>query len=453
MGAKNHQRQNRPVKAPLKYHTDTKIKVLQEKGFMAYQQGRFDEAERYYRETITLNRKDTDGHNGLGITLIAQGKVKEAIKYLRKAIKLFPQNASACLNLGVALRRQNSLDEATKWHKRAVELHPENPHVHSYLGKCFSDCGEWDKAILCFEKTLTLAPEDTRSLGALGSAFRQQGNWKAAQSYFQRLLALQPNDAATHSNLGVVLKNLEKTSEAIFHFRRALDLDANNVLARHELAAATGETTETTPGEYVRQLFDQYASTFEQHLIEDLDYRAPQLICQYLSQVTGEAKFFENVLDLGCGTGLCGTLIKGHSKRLSGVDIAPIMVEKAKEKNIYDILKAADLTVFMKGAEEKYDLFIAADVFVYIGNLKPIFDAIKQCASKGAYIVFSVEHTETANYLLQYSGRYAHHSAYIQSLSEEQKFCIELSDSVHLRKEKNDWVKGYIYVLSYLKDE
>lgn len=453
MRSKNNRTKNRSIKTQSKYSLDGGAKILQEKGFAAYQQGQLEEAEHYYRQAITLDRKNADSYNALGITLVAQKKIKEAIALFRKAIKLSPENASACLNLGAALRQKGALSEAIKWHQRAVELYPQNPHVHSYLGKCLSDCGERDKAIVCFRKALTLAPEDKRSLGALGNIFRLQGNWEAAQSCFEQLVKLQPNDAVTHSNLGVVLKNLGNTSEAVFHFRRALDLDTHNVSARHELAAATGQTTEKTPNEYVRQLFDQYASTFEKHLVDDLEYRAPQLLYQGLTQVVEEGKCFENVLDLGCGTGLCGKFFRKGSKRLSGIDIAPTMIEVAKEKNIYDKLEAVDLTVFMKGINEKYDLFIAADVFVYIGNLEPIFEAIKQCASKKAYIVFSVECTEKADYLLQYSGRYAHHKNYIQSLVDKENFCMEQSQFVHLRREKNDWVKGCVYVLSYHQNE
>ena len=45
-----------------------------------------------------------------------------------------------------------------------------------------------------------------------------------------------------------------------------------------------------------------------------------------------------DVLDAGCGTGLCGPLLAPYARRLIGVDLSEGMLALAKEKHVYDAL-------------------------------------------------------------------------------------------------------------------
>ena len=77
-------------------------------------------------------------------------------------------------------------------------------------------------------------------------------------------------------------------------------------MAAHLLAAMTGTKTERAPADYIRDLFDDYADTFDADLLEDLNYVVPHLIKNTLSThlttpPCSRVARFERVLDWACG--------------------------------------------------------------------------------------------------------------------------------------------------------
>jgi len=158
---------------------------------------------------------------------------------------------------------------------------------------------------------------------------------------------------------------------------------------------------------------------------------------------------FKNVIDLGCGTGLAGMEFRVIADRLSGIDISPKMIEEAKKKHVYDILLVGDIIEFLNDTAEKYDLFIATDVFIYIGNVKRIFDSVQNRSLRGAYFLFSTESCARNDYVLRQTGRYAHSRTYIQSVAKEHGFVTEMCQSAGIRKERGQWIMGDIFILKF----
>ena len=90
----------------------------------------------------------------------------------------------------------------------------------------------------------------------------------------------------------------------------------------------------------MQQSFDSFAASFDSKLAK-LAYRAPALVSAMLDDAGLDASRSLDVLDAGCGTGLCGPLIAPYARRLTGVDLSGGMLSQAKEKNIYDELLQA----------------------------------------------------------------------------------------------------------------
>ena len=153
---------------------------------------------------------------------------------------------------------------------------------------------------------------------------------------------------------------------------------------------------------------------------------------------------------MGCGTGLVGLALgNGSYKRLDGVDVSKKMLEKASAKNIYTDLFHSDIVEYLKGTKLKYQLFIAADVFIYIGDLKEVFSLIKQNNENGGLIIFSTEHYSKSGYKLMDTGRFAHSKSYIETLSSNFNFKEIYYKTFDLRIEKNNIVLGGIYCLKF----
>ena len=159
---------------------------------------------------------------------------------------------------------------------------------------------------------------------------------------------------------------------------------------------------------------------------------------------------FVNAVDLGCGTGLVGIELRPLAERLTGVDLSPGMLEKAEEKRIYDELVQLDITEFLATTEERYDLFTAADLFIYVGNLEFLFSAIRRAATAEAWFAFSTESTDRADFTLDETGRYSHSRGYIERLARQFGFTIRSCQAETIRQQTSRPVAGELFVLQHM---
>ena len=245
----------------------------------------------------------------------------------------------------------------------------------------------------------------------------------------------------------MVLDLLGKTSEAIEHYRQIVKLQPENQGVKHILAALTGEQLKTAAAEYVVSLFDQYSDGFDVELVNHLKYTIPvklkDTVCRY---VKGQAHF-TNVIDLGCGTGMCGQEFWSMATRMTGVDLSSKMLGQAARKGVYDHIAQGDIVEFLNKSSEFFDLFIAADVFIYVGELDEVFKAVRKSATDGGLFVFSVERLNGDSFWLRSSGRYAHSQNYIYRLAEKHSFAVEKCIPTGIRLENEKWIDGDIYIL------
>lgn len=213
------------------------------------------------------------------------------------------------------------------------------------------------------------------------------------------------------------------TADALFNsYFLGRDCDAVNAVlagdaARHLTDAQMGADTAIAPRQYVTDVFDHYAENFDSHLVEKLSYAAPELIGQALDAVAPEGRRFQNVLDLGCGTGLIGAGMRAAADHLTGIDLSARMLAEAKKKAIYDDLVEDDIADYLRGTGESFDLFLAGDVFIYLGDPRPVFEAARARATPGALFALTTESDDNAGYRLNPSGRYSHNAKLIREIA------------------------------------
>ena len=220
---------------------------------------------------------------------------------------------------------------------------------------------------------------------AYAKAAAKEGDWSTAAELFEQALERAPNWPAAWFALGEAREKLGDLDAAAQAFRMSLvadPADAQGVAARLALMGR-GETPGALPQAYVARLFDDYAWRFDKHLIKNLAYRAPALIADALTAVAPGRRFASG-LDLGCGTGLMGAPLRERVDRLAGVDLSAAMIAKARERGAYDALLVDD-ALAMLGREPpgSFDLIVAADALVYVGDLAPLFVAVRGCADRG----------------------------------------------------------------------
>ena len=192
----------------------------------------------------------------------------------------------------------------------------------------------------------------------------------------RRLLLIQVIPKVAKSR-GTVLGMLKRPEEAIASYRRALDNGGDPQEIEYLLAGlGAAPSPITAPKEFVTELFDQCADKFDEHLAGTLKYQAPSLISDAIAGFVSFGNL--DILDLGCGTGLVGERVRPLARTLTGVDLSPNMLEQARKRQIYDRLVCGELTEFLQTQAGAFDLVVAGDVFIYIGDLSKVFQGMSR---------------------------------------------------------------------------
>ena len=278
----------------------------------------------------------------------------------------------------------------------------------------------------------------------------QRGDLAGAADILVQTLALAPAFATAWFALATIRDALGDRGGAVAAFERASAADPEDYHgARLHLARlGAGNATPDMTATYVRRLFDQHAPDFDTAMLERLDYRGPQLLLDAVKAIAKPLRF-GTMLDLGCGTGLGGAAFRPFVDWLVGVDISPAMVAQARRKGLYDRLAAQDLLAFL--AEDavnqaQYHLVVAADVFVYVNDLAPVFTAVARVLAPGGVFAFTVETHDAGGVRLQPTLRYAHGADHVRAaLDAVGLACAELTPA-STRSEKGVPVDGLVVV-------
>jgi len=423
------------------------VDVLCNLGAVLMNRGKVDEAADLLREALSLDRHHAISNYNLGNVLKKQGNLEGAKERYLRAIESDRNHAGAHFNMGNICQQEGSLDEALSYFHNAISIDPSHIAAHLNRGNILKIQGRTDEALASYRNVIARDENNMAAYHNIGIILKAQGKIEEAIEAYNRAIEIEPENSSVQNNLGNLLKDSGRIEEAVQCFRCVVELDCGNVSARHMLAALTGEKTEAAPGQYVRELYDRYADNFESHLVRTLAYDIPSVLRDMLYDLLGRDVRFRNAVDLGCGTGLVGEKIRSLTDRLEGIDISPAIIKKAEEKNIYDELMTGDIVEVLNGSDERYDLFVAADVFIYSGNLTPIFSSIKRRSKNISHFAFSTEVNLGDDYILRHTGRYAHSFSYIQTLAKQQGFKIVKHRPESIRREKDEEISGDVYIL------
>ena len=350
---------------------------------------------------------------------------------------------------GTKYANLGQLDTAISCYEKALSIKPDYAEAHYNLGFSHHRLGQLDAAVRSYKKVVAIKPDyakehNNKILSVI--YFFTIGQIPDAIDTLEALIKDNPNDALLFNMIGGCYASLGQPDMAVKNYEQALAIKPDYAVPQHMLNALTGNTSTEPPKEYVKNLFDDYAERFDDSLIKQLGYKLPFLMKELILKLDPPRNKFEKVIDLGCGTGLTGKELRDISNNLTGIDISSNMVAKTRELDVYDRLIVGDIVDILSSSKEKYDLFIALDVFIYVGELTKIFKTVRQCCNKNALFIFSIETQEEDGYSLLKSARYAHSDDYILNIASDGFKVID-SQEVGLRKEKESWIEGKIFIL------
>jgi predicted TPR repeat methyltransferase len=325
------------------------------------------------------------------------------------------RNTQLELERGAQFSHAGDHVNALRAYIRAVALTPNNAETHFRLGLECRDQNKLDSAASSYRNAIKLRPDYIEAINNLGSVLQMQGNTGEALTAYRRAVALQPGFAQPYLNLGRLLASLGEREKASTTYRAAIHLDIDADSFRHLLSALGGETTLRAPEEYTRNLFDNFAAHFDRRLVDELGYGIPELFASRIKALQPRRDL--RIIDLGCGTGLCGVHLAGCFSSMHGIDLSPAMLDIARLRNLYDTLLEQDICDWQKQSPvNAIDVVLAADVFIYLGSLLALFATIGSALAKDGLFAFSIELTTESDFALQPSGRYAHSLDYVRGL-------------------------------------
>ena len=452
--------------------------------------GRMAEAEAALRTALELDDRCAPAHTNLGELLRSSGRVREARESLESALRLAPEDlltrlayaevlyelgefesaAGQCreilsqgpgssrvyAKLGLALLGTGDQVGALEAVRMAVRLDPNSADTHIVCAYALLQYGHFREAITCAEEAVRLAHTPPGHM-LHGLALATSGNLDDGITRFRAGFGQDKSPAECVSVMGDMLQKFGHTDSARECLSYGLEIEPNNPTLRHQVAALRGEATERADDEYVAQLFDAFADSFDSKLLGQLMYAAPRLVRDAIlahRPATGPL----DILDLGCGTGLVGVELSLHASTLVGVDLSEKMLQRARDRNIYTRLTRNDLgSALLAEPASSYDIVAAADVFVYIGRLDEVVPAVSRVLRPKGVFVFTVEadrtqHTDhplpSPGYRLTSTGRFAHTAGYLTDLAARSAFEVKSVREVRLRSEMFRPVAGLLLVLA-----
>lgn len=309
------------------------------------------------------------------------------------------------------------------------------------LVKALLAAGELDDALAEAREASSLNPGIAAAALALGEVLLAKAALPAAIAELQRALRLDPAlerarfltakawlEAGEAANALAIFESLEPSGE-----HEAL-------IAR---ARAIAGAPRSDPG-YVRHLFDQFSADYDNRMLGQLGYAAPRIL-KDLADLVMPGRDRLRMLDLGCGTGLAGLLFKARAARLDGIDLSPAMIEKAHARGVYDSLLVGDIETSLSG---EYDLIVAADTLVYLGDLKPVFAAVAEHLAPGGFFFFTTEAKDGSGYELGPKRRWRHSESYLRMAASDAELAVAGLVSASPRSESHQPVPGFAVALT-----
>jgi len=382
---------------------------------VAYQAGHMATAEVGYRRVLRRRPNDHLALSGLALLSFHAGAKQQAIEYLVQSLASEPK-------IGLT------------W---------------NFLGTLYLWTGRPTEAKAAFRRATELSPEFAESWCNLAGCMRDEGDFHGAEEQLRRALTCPGPQSRAYEALTNLLHNRGQSQEALQTVVEWLAHEPTSPIARHMAAAlSTQEPPSRASDEYVRTYFDAFADAFDS-VLGRLNYRAPELVARALRAAASRTSVlaFSAVLDAGCGTGLCGPLVRELCGSLVGVDLSPKMLHYAKQRGCYDELVAAELGEFMRSRPQAFDAILCADTLVYFGALGEPLAAAHDALRTGGPLVFTVEASvepDAADHRLSATGRYVHSESYLRGTLRESGFVVESIALQTLRKEAARDVAGYL---------
>lgn len=263
----------------------------------------------------------------------------------------------------------------------------------------------------------------------------------------QQATELAPDNPDMWYDLGELLQTMGQRDEARAAYEKYIEFKPDDAEIQHILVALRDKPAPPrASNEAMEQIYDEFASSFEKNLCDELGYRAPERVRELIEPLLGGRQNLA-VLDLGCGTGLAGVQFKPRASRLIGVDISPKMIELARARSLYDRLDVSEITAWLARNSERFELVVCCDCLIYFGDLRQVAIPVAELLCPRGVFAFTLERGEQYPLRLADTGRYTHHPDHVREAAAEAGLTVARIEEGFLRTEVGVPVTGLFVAL------
>ena len=377
-----------------------------------------DSALKFLLKADTLNNNIYLIKNNLGNVYKMIGQYAKAGDYYQEAISLAPENIQAYNNLAIIFKRQLQLEPAIELYRKALSLNPQFLEAHYNLGKLYSDNNDRVNAYACYLRVLEINPQYAPAHNQLGDYYREEQQHQKANEHYHRCLGLLETDL-----YGVKLK--------LAHFEN-------------------GELQKRSPDKLIVESYEAKASNWDQDVNRaTMEFLGPKIINTELDRLHKNIDRLDklNILDLGCGTGLCGEYLQPLSACLDGVDLSPHMLSMAKKKNLYNNLHCKEILEFLQNSDSSYDLITASGVIIFFGELEKLHKLIARQLNHNGIFIYTTYISKTADIDIRSNLHFSHSEKYLRECANHASLNIEVIQEVIHEYDYGEAQKGYLVTL------
>ncbi|WP_373070732.1 methyltransferase [Sulfurimonas sp.] len=329
----------------------------------------------------------------------------------------------------------------------------DSSEIDDYLKQAnhYNNNNDYKNALLYLKKAVKLNDKCYICYHNIANIYDKLNKFELSLFYLQKAIKINPDFSDALFSMAQCYRKMKNENKMLEYLNKTLEKTPEHPGANHLLASTNKETSSQYSSEYAEDLFDRYADHFENHLVNSLQYKVPSIIKEKLQSLNPPKD--SKILDLGCGTGLLGKAIIDMFPNIVGVDISTNMIKETRKKDIYTTLYIDDIHDFLLENVKEFDLILAADVFIYIGDLQVVFSSVRKCLNDNGYFIFTIElstEVNTSDHKLAKSGRFSHTMEYIESLCKEVGFDVLDKEEIILRQENQIGQKGAVFTLKNL---
>ena len=422
---------------------------------ISYELKDYDKAAELSEKVLKINPKNIAALQNLGNIAYCNADYQSALQYYQQIYRYNPQSYIAMINIANTYYTMEKYVLALDFAQKSLARHPSSSVANSIAGNSLYELGKYQKAIDYFLKAAEMDENNVELLSSLSDAYRSVNDWENCLLFAWRYIKRKNGESSAATlNFGYLLyesyaENNQELAEK-YAAKWLKRFPEDKIVIHMGSAIADGHALDCSSAEFIKTAFDAFASSFDSTL-NDLDYQAPLLIDNELARFLKQSLFKKyHILDLGCGTGLCGEYLKKYAayKGLIGVDLSQKMLDEAEKKKVYSSLVCDDICNYLETGSYLFQVITAADVLTYFGDLTKVFVRVSKSLAPNGLFVFTISENNynDSDFFMAPSGRFVHSLGYVERALKSSGLKVLSQEQHILRNEAEKAIHGYVIV-------